>query len=268
MISSPMYELFRDEKNAFSGRDVALILDSTGGNAEAAYRIARLFQRKAKSFAVVVPRFAKSAATLLSLGAETIILGEDAELGPLDVQIWDHDHEERRVSALDTVQAVEQLEDSAIEVAIRMLKYLKIETKKRYTMLLEPSLQFAAQVTKPLFEKIDAVNYSRQSRVLKEAEDYAVRLLMKKFPKNDAEGIARALVTRYATHEFVIDVEECQTIGMTHSQDVKDKKPLKLHAALPDKPDVAKAVEDLYNAITGVTALGKLVPVPPKGGSP
>jgi len=152
MINYGMYLAFRDAKADIAGKEIALVLDSGGGKTDAAYRIARLFQRKAKSFTVVVPRFAKSAATLLSLGAEEIILGEDADLGPLDAQIMDYDHEETWVSALDTVQAVEQLEDSAIEVASRMLKYLQLHTKKRYSMLLEPSLHFAATVTRGSFK--------------------------------------------------------------------------------------------------------------------
>src|SRR5690606_19902916 len=154
-----LFQIYRKNKAGLAGRDVALVIDSFGGVAEAAYRIARLFQSQCKSFTVVVPRFAMSAATLLALGANEIILGPDAHLGPLDVQFWDYDTEEGRVSALDTVQAVEQLEDSAIQVATRMLEYLKNRTKKSYNLLLEPSLKFAAEVTKPLFEKIDAVSY-------------------------------------------------------------------------------------------------------------
>jgi membrane-bound ClpP family serine protease len=135
------YYQIRTKKVEFAGKDVVLILDSFGGSALAAYRIATLFQRNAKSFTVVVPRIAKSAATLLALGADEIILGDDAELGPLDVQIHDYDVAEDRVSALDTVQSIEQLEESAIDVAMRMLKD---RTKKRANLLLEPSLKFAA----------------------------------------------------------------------------------------------------------------------------
>ena len=36
-----------------------------------------------------MPFWAKSAATLLCLGADKIVLGEHAELGPLDVQIYE-----------------------------------------------------------------------------------------------------------------------------------------------------------------------------------
>lgn len=265
MINPWMYYQFRAHKSEFAGKDVALVLDSFGGNALPAYRIASLFQRLAKSFTVVVPRIAKSAGTLLALGGDEIIMGDDAELGPLDVQITDFDVEERLVSALDMVQAVEQLEQSAIEAATRMLASLKDKTHKRITLLLEPSLRFAAEVTKPLFEKIDAVSYSRLSRSLKEAEDYAVRLLTRRrFQSGDAEAIARDLVRRYSTHEFVIDLDECKRIGTIYDEEGKEKSSrVGLHAKGPANADIANAIEQLYSVIGNSLALGRIVPMNP-----
>jgi hypothetical protein len=260
MLMPWIFQGFRNKKSEMKGRDVALILDSYGGISLAAYRIASLFQTHAASFTVLVPRIAKSAATLLALGADEIILGEDAELGPLDVQVQDYDVEEDRVSALDMVQAIEQLEESAIDVAMRMLKSLKHRTKKRVNLLLEPSLQFAAEVTKPLFEKIDSVSYSRHSRMLKEAEDYAVRLLVRrKFSRVEAEAIARDLVKQYSTHEFVIDLEECKQLGIIRDEDGKELRRVGLHAEGPATPEIAQALEVFYSGGIGkLTAWGRL----------
>ncbi len=49
-----------------------LVIDSGGGYAQAAFQIANLFRRHAGGFTAVVPRYAKSAATLLTLGADEI----------------------------------------------------------------------------------------------------------------------------------------------------------------------------------------------------
>lgn len=254
-----MYYQFRQQKSEMAGKDVALVLDSFGGSALAAYRIATLFQQNAKSFVVVVPRIAKSAATLLALGAKQIILGQDAELGPLDVQIQDYDTEERRVSALDMVQAIEQLEESAIDVAMRMLKSLRERTRKRVNLLLDPSLRFAAEVTKPLFEKIDAVSYSRHHRMLKEAEDYAVRLLARRgFSRAESQAIARDLVKEYSTHEFVIDTEECKQLGIIRDDEGKETKRVGLHVIPPANSEVSTAMEMFYTSLGATTALGKL----------
>ena len=148
---------------------VALLLHSHGGYADCAYRLARLLVKKCGGFHVVIPSSAKSAATLLSLGADSIMLGLDAELGPIDAQFEDYDNEETQVSALDTVQAVDQLEDTACKVGVSMLRYLSGVTRKKTNILLPHALHFAAEITKPLFDKIDAVRYCRQYRILTES---------------------------------------------------------------------------------------------------
>jgi len=84
------------------GQRIALVIDSAGGKANAAYELATLLRRHCGGFVAVVPRRAKSAATLLALGADKIFMNENAELGPLDVQIWDPDREES-LSGLDEV---------------------------------------------------------------------------------------------------------------------------------------------------------------------
>jgi len=40
-----------------------------------------------ESFNVIVPNFANSAATMLAIGADKIIMGTNSELGPIDPQI-------------------------------------------------------------------------------------------------------------------------------------------------------------------------------------
>src|SRR5690606_23447016 len=71
------------------GSPISVLIESPGGDAAAAYRIARLLQAHCKWFKVIVPRFAKSAATILALGAEKIWMGRLGELGPIDAQILD-----------------------------------------------------------------------------------------------------------------------------------------------------------------------------------
>ena len=68
---------------------IALIVDSPGGEGRSAYSLARLLQRHCDGWTAVVPRYAKSAATLLVMGADRIYMGRDAELGPLDAELAD-----------------------------------------------------------------------------------------------------------------------------------------------------------------------------------
>ncbi len=76
-------------------QDIELFVLSPGGNGEAGYRIGHSFQQWAKQrnlvFRVVIPRYAMSAATILSLGATELVMGLQSEIGPIDPQIPKYD---------------------------------------------------------------------------------------------------------------------------------------------------------------------------------
>ncbi len=214
--------LDRDVKDIFVSRvhdlpdqkPIALIIDSPGGDARRAYQIAILLQKRCGTFTAIIPRYAKSAATLLSLGANRIILGKYAELGPLDTQIMDLEREERR-SALDEVQSLERLQAFALEAVDQAMFLLVGRMGKTTTTLLPHVLTYITHMMRPLLEKIDTVHYTQSSRILKVAEEYATRLLERTgFPKAKAETIARTLVESYPEHGFVIDPIEAQNIGL------------------------------------------------------
>jgi hypothetical protein len=63
-----------------------LLLASPGGDGETAIRMVRSMQTRCSELTVVVPDMAKSAATLLCLGANKILMGPAGDLGPVDPQ--------------------------------------------------------------------------------------------------------------------------------------------------------------------------------------
>jgi ATP-dependent protease ClpP protease subunit len=67
--------------------DLHLLLYSPGGDGETAVRILRSIHTRCKKLAVIVPDRAKSAATLIALGAHEIIMGPTSDLGPIDPQM-------------------------------------------------------------------------------------------------------------------------------------------------------------------------------------
>ena len=69
-------------------RDLDLIVVSNGGDGNAAETILGICRRYfTGTLRVVVPLYAKSAATLLALGGDEILMGENSELGPIDAQV-------------------------------------------------------------------------------------------------------------------------------------------------------------------------------------
>lgn len=213
-INAKISKKFFETKNALErGKPIALIIDSPGGFARCAYQIANLIRKHCGTFIAVVPQYAKSAATLIALGADSIILGSDAELGPLDAQFMDMGREEVR-SALDEVQSLERLFASALEAVDQCMQLLVARTQKKVDSLLVPTLHFVSDMMRPMIEKIDVVHYTQTSRVLKVAEEYASRLLFPQYSQENAKRIARHLVEKYPEHGFVIDSIEASRFGL------------------------------------------------------
>jgi hypothetical protein len=74
--------------NSDTSNGITLILDAPGGDGLAAERIIQLCKNYSKKdFETIVPARAKSAATMVCLGADTILMGATSELGPIDPQI-------------------------------------------------------------------------------------------------------------------------------------------------------------------------------------
>ena len=69
------------------GKDIDIIIHSPGGSPEATESIVNLLRSRFTSIRFIVPSIAKSAATMLTMSGDEIILGENAELGPTDPQI-------------------------------------------------------------------------------------------------------------------------------------------------------------------------------------
>lgn len=87
-----------------------LLLWSPGGDGEIAVRLVRSAQARCSELTVIVPDIAKSAATILALGADQILMGPASDLGPIDPQ-FEVGGEYDLVSAKDIIAAVERALD-------------------------------------------------------------------------------------------------------------------------------------------------------------
>ncbi len=164
-------------------KDILLILLSRGGSIEPAYQISKLCRLFAKDkFVVCVPRLAKSAATLIALGADEIHMGILGQLGPIDPQLVGD------LPALGVAQALQTM-----------------------ASLVEKFPGSAEMFASYLHKAIKIVQIGYCDRISESAIQYAERLLATK--PNLAEKaalIARHLVQAYKDHSFVIDLEEAQ----------------------------------------------------------
>ena len=161
-------------------KPILMILNSRGGRVEPSYLISKTCKENSSNFVVVIPRRAKSAATLISLGANEIHMGPMSELGPIDPQIG-------------------SLPALSISSSLRTIA-------KVVTEYPDASLMFSKYLT----EKLDLRILGYFERVSESAKQYAIRLLKdKKTPKSTQE-IANDLVYEYKDQSFVIDKEEAK----------------------------------------------------------
>jgi ClpP class serine protease len=162
-------------------KDILLVVYSDGGSIEPAYLISKTCKRLSKkNFVVSVPRRAKSAATLVALGADEVHMGLLSELGPIDPQIGGY-------PAL------------GMQNALNVVAKLCCDNPDASSML--------AQV---LSDKLDLRLLGYFSRINESATQYAERLLSgKKLPNNRTPAsLADHFVNHYKDHGFVIDVDE------------------------------------------------------------
>jgi hypothetical protein len=75
--------------NVQTDHDVDLLLHTVGGDIDVAEKLITMLRTKvgAGRLRVVVPDFAKSAGTLIAIGADAIVMSDMSELGPIDPQI-------------------------------------------------------------------------------------------------------------------------------------------------------------------------------------
>ena len=167
-------------------KPLLLILLSGGGEPGSAYLIGRLCREFAKEnkLVIVVPRHAKSAATLLACAADEIHMGSLSELGPIDPQI-------NRMPALGLKNSIEHIAD-----------------------LVSKNPKSSEMFAKYLELTVEPVQIGYFERVAESAVQYGERLLEKhKDSLTDTpSNIANKLVYGYKDHGFVIDKEEAKSI--------------------------------------------------------
>jgi len=79
-------EAFMEVVHGIRERELVLILHSPGGQIEPTQAIVDYLRQKFENITVIVPDAAMSAATLIALAADKILMGNHSNLGPIDPQ--------------------------------------------------------------------------------------------------------------------------------------------------------------------------------------
>lgn len=137
--------------NSDTSKGVTLLLDAPGGDGLAAERIIQLCRKYSQhDFETIIPSRAKSAATMICLGSDRILMGPTSELGPIDPQIplkfgetW------QWVAAHHVVKTYDDLMKNAIELQQGHIEpYLQqlAQFNATHVQMLRASTELAANI--------------------------------------------------------------------------------------------------------------------------
>lgn len=186
---------------------VLVILVTRGGDADAAYRMARCFQTQYTRFLLYVSGFCKSAGTLVAVGAHDLIMSDRGELGPLDVQMPKKDALWEMQSGLTVMDTLDTLQYKAARTFEQFFGSL---VRSSSSITLKTAAEIATKMTTglfaPLYSQVDPLHIGEAGRAMTVAEQYGNRLLEHGCNITD-EGL-RKIVTDYPSHGYVIDRAE------------------------------------------------------------
>lgn len=199
IVKDVYIDIRKNYKNCEGKLDV--FIDSGGGDIDAAYNIATLLQGVAsQKLTFIVPRWAKSAATLLVAAGDEILMTEIAELGPLDPQITEINPMESRYETFSPLH---------LENTLSLIRKEFSDGNKELANKLIERLQFPLTLGSFL-------------KSLEVGERYVKQLLLARMFKemNESEAekksseIAKRLSTDYADHGYCVKATEGKKMGL------------------------------------------------------
>lgn len=204
------YHAVCDAIKAKKSEKVLLVLGTSGGDPNAGFRIARALQHAYGDFDALVPRYCKSAGTLVLIGARTLYLDDMSELGPLDIQVKKGDELIGRNSGLDIFQAVNYLQNQSLSAFRECLLELTRDAGLSTRVASDIACRLTSGLFEPIAAQIDPIKLAEMQRATEIAFEYGNRLNEKSRNMRDT-GLAK-LVSGYPSHGFVIDRKEAKTL--------------------------------------------------------
>ncbi len=180
--------------NVAPGEPIDLLLHTPGGDVDAAEKLITLLRSTVGEdgqLRIIVPDFAKSAGTLMVLGANKIVMSDSSELGPIDPQ----------VSLKDT---------NGHDVNHSVLTYLNAYTEAQAAFRAKPE-DLANRIT---FEKFDPTMVRKFEAVRSRARSFAENLLKRRGANFSKIASDLMDTSAYPSHGQMIGWEAAKNIGL------------------------------------------------------
>ncbi len=200
----PLYELLREVGHV---EKLDFFIYSRGGAIDVPWRMVTGLRTAAKEWGALIPFRANSAATLIAIGADEIVLGRNGELGPIDPQLSVH-----RMVGLPGQAGPGPLiqEQISVEDIMAYVRFVKDRAG------LSDQSALAAALGK-LTERLDAAALGSIYRTHSHIRDVARRLLTSRARQDTQQIISTIIETlaeRVYAHGHAIGLRTAKEIGL------------------------------------------------------
>ena len=178
--------------------EIDFLIISNGGDPITSLRIMGLLRERFNKVSVMLPYVAYSAATILSLGADELVMHPYSNIGPVDPQL---SAPHRTPSGTS-----EQLEFSSEDI-VNYIDFLRSDVKAD-----KEQMKTAIQ---PLMEQVGALNIGRSKRSQRLSFSLSEKMLSYHMNnKNKIKEITTALNSSYYHHGYAVGRLEAQKMGL------------------------------------------------------
>lgn len=192
-----------------------LVLHTYGGDVYSSVRIMRILQSKFKKIIIIIPDYAYSSGTIMTLGGDEAWMAVDATLGPLDKPL-EHPSDGTTISSLDVTQTLTNLASICSSTAAEIFTQLRqgsTEMKLPKVEAAKIAYDTATKIIHPIIDKIDPFNLQRGFREAKIGLYYAIDMLISRMMKGNirqAVDTSHKLVNDFPSHGYGIFRDEAQ----------------------------------------------------------
>ncbi len=190
---------------------ITLLISSRGGHVMPAFKIALLLRQFSEHVTIVVPRRARSSATLLVLGADTVTLGQCAELGPLDASVC-----LRPLS-----------EDDAVRLSVTDVPYLHLVADKWFEAAPERVL---TRFSDNALGIMTLISLYKTERVVSQLGTHLLGCARCPLPQDTIVALIDRLMHGYVSHDYPIMRTEAAVMGLPVDTPTADYERLLLDA--------------------------------------
>jgi hypothetical protein len=232
-------------------KNIDLFLYTRGGDMVVPIRIVKLIKTYCEKFSVIIPFRCHSAGTLISLGADEIIMTKLAELTPVDPTSQQHPFNPKAINPLNPSQQIPL--PVSVEDVRSYLSFAKEELDAQDQQIVE----LYSKMTNHQYSDVSHLhplalgNVYRVQKMIKKITKKLLQIHFKNSPESDhkIDKIVKEITENISVHNYPIYFDEAEDMGLKVMRPNEENKEEKLIWQLFELYSEAMKLNSAFNAI-------------------